>query len=279
MGPHRSASWRRRCRSRCRRSSSTCGVLQQCGLVESEKVGRVRTCRLGPATMRRAEAWIAERRAEWERGSTGSASTSPMRTRPPSSHTQQPSRRGDREMSESSTEHATFVDRADASRPRPARVFARLGLGRGQGAMVRAAHPRRATSWSSGSAAASASRLDGPDGARYTYAAVYRDIVAGRADRLHLRDVPRRRAHLGFGGDGRDRRGGGGHGADAHRAGRVPRRPRQPRRARARNARDRSRSSRRWSRHERRSPPGRPAPRRTAEGLAGQPSTCCAAGC
>jgi DNA-binding transcriptional ArsR family regulator len=42
-------------------------VLQDSGLVESEKVGRVRTCRVRPATMRQAEKWIAERRAEWER--------------------------------------------------------------------------------------------------------------------------------------------------------------------------------------------------------------------
>jgi DNA-binding transcriptional ArsR family regulator len=42
-------------------------VLQESGLVDSEKVGRVRTCRVSPATMRRAEGWIAERRAEWER--------------------------------------------------------------------------------------------------------------------------------------------------------------------------------------------------------------------
>ena len=42
-------------------------VLQECGLVESEKVGRVRTCRVRPATMRSAEDWIAERRDEWER--------------------------------------------------------------------------------------------------------------------------------------------------------------------------------------------------------------------
>src|ERR1700745_999920 len=41
--------------------------LQECGLVDSEKVGRVRTCRVRPATMRQAEHWIAERRAEWER--------------------------------------------------------------------------------------------------------------------------------------------------------------------------------------------------------------------
>jgi DNA-binding transcriptional ArsR family regulator len=42
-------------------------VLQESGLIESEKVGRVRTCRVSPVTMRRAESWIAERRAEWER--------------------------------------------------------------------------------------------------------------------------------------------------------------------------------------------------------------------
>jgi DNA-binding transcriptional ArsR family regulator len=42
-------------------------VLHECGLVDSEKVGRVRTCRVRPATMRQAESWIAERRAEWER--------------------------------------------------------------------------------------------------------------------------------------------------------------------------------------------------------------------
>jgi len=42
-------------------------VLQRSGLVRSEKVGRVRTCRLEPAPMRALEAWIAEHRAIWER--------------------------------------------------------------------------------------------------------------------------------------------------------------------------------------------------------------------
>ena len=41
-------------------------VLQQVGLVRSEKVGRVRTCRLEPAPMRTVERWIAEHRATWE---------------------------------------------------------------------------------------------------------------------------------------------------------------------------------------------------------------------
>jgi DNA-binding transcriptional ArsR family regulator len=42
-------------------------VLQRSGLVRSEKVGRVRTCRLEPAPMRAVERWIADHRAIWER--------------------------------------------------------------------------------------------------------------------------------------------------------------------------------------------------------------------
>jgi DNA-binding transcriptional ArsR family regulator len=41
-------------------------VLQRSGLVRSEKVGRVRTCRLEPGPMRALENWIAEHRALWE---------------------------------------------------------------------------------------------------------------------------------------------------------------------------------------------------------------------
>jgi DNA-binding transcriptional ArsR family regulator len=41
-------------------------VLQKSGLVHSEKVGRVRTCRLEPAPMRSVEQWIAQHRATWE---------------------------------------------------------------------------------------------------------------------------------------------------------------------------------------------------------------------
>jgi DNA-binding transcriptional ArsR family regulator len=42
-------------------------VLESSGLVRSEKVGRVRTCRIDPAALRTAEQWITERRASWER--------------------------------------------------------------------------------------------------------------------------------------------------------------------------------------------------------------------
>jgi DNA-binding transcriptional ArsR family regulator len=42
-------------------------VLRRSGLVSSEKVGRVRTCRLESAPMRAVERWIAEHRETWER--------------------------------------------------------------------------------------------------------------------------------------------------------------------------------------------------------------------
>src|SRR5437870_3776207 len=42
-------------------------VLQASGLVRSEKIGRVRTCRIQPAALRSAEQWLAERRTTWER--------------------------------------------------------------------------------------------------------------------------------------------------------------------------------------------------------------------
>jgi DNA-binding transcriptional ArsR family regulator len=41
-------------------------VLETGGLVESEKHGRVRTCRLMPGAMKGAENWLAEQRAIWE---------------------------------------------------------------------------------------------------------------------------------------------------------------------------------------------------------------------
>ena len=42
-------------------------VLEGSGLVRSEKVGRVRTCRIEPATLSAAERWIADRKSTWER--------------------------------------------------------------------------------------------------------------------------------------------------------------------------------------------------------------------
>jgi DNA-binding transcriptional ArsR family regulator len=42
-------------------------VLEASGLVASEKVGRVRTCRVEPKALRTAEQWISARRTGWER--------------------------------------------------------------------------------------------------------------------------------------------------------------------------------------------------------------------
>ncbi len=42
-------------------------VLEESGVVRSEKVGRVRTCRLAPEGLKLAERWISERRGLWER--------------------------------------------------------------------------------------------------------------------------------------------------------------------------------------------------------------------
>ncbi len=41
-------------------------VLEASGLVRSEKVGRVRTCRIEPAGLRLAEDWIRRQRIAWE---------------------------------------------------------------------------------------------------------------------------------------------------------------------------------------------------------------------
>lgn len=42
-------------------------VLESSGLVRSQKVGRVRTCRMQPQALQRARRWIDERRQTWER--------------------------------------------------------------------------------------------------------------------------------------------------------------------------------------------------------------------
>jgi len=41
-------------------------VLEDAGLVRSEKTGRVRTCRIEPDALRAAEAWVTGQRTAWE---------------------------------------------------------------------------------------------------------------------------------------------------------------------------------------------------------------------
>lgn len=42
------------------------GVLEQAGLVSTEKVGRVRTCKLGPRGLEQEAAWIERYRQLWD---------------------------------------------------------------------------------------------------------------------------------------------------------------------------------------------------------------------
>jgi DNA-binding transcriptional ArsR family regulator len=42
-------------------------VLEESGLIQTEKVGRVRTCRIEPAGLSAAAQWISDRRSMWER--------------------------------------------------------------------------------------------------------------------------------------------------------------------------------------------------------------------
>jgi hypothetical protein len=42
------------------------GVLEQAGLVRTEKVGRVRTCMLGPRRLDEERAWIERYRRLWD---------------------------------------------------------------------------------------------------------------------------------------------------------------------------------------------------------------------
>lgn len=42
-------------------------ILEEAGLVKTEKVGRVRSCRIDSAGLNAAADWLAARRPEWER--------------------------------------------------------------------------------------------------------------------------------------------------------------------------------------------------------------------
>lgn len=42
-------------------------ILEESGLVVTEKTGRVRTCRIEPGGLSAAEKWIGDRRTTWER--------------------------------------------------------------------------------------------------------------------------------------------------------------------------------------------------------------------
>lgn len=42
-------------------------LLEKCGLVRTEKIGRTRTCSIRPEGLQRLEKWIAERKSLWQK--------------------------------------------------------------------------------------------------------------------------------------------------------------------------------------------------------------------
>ena len=42
------------------------GILESAGIVDSEKIGRVRICRLSPDGLSPAERWLSAQRSQWE---------------------------------------------------------------------------------------------------------------------------------------------------------------------------------------------------------------------
>lgn len=78
-------------------------VLEECGLVRSEKAGRTRTCRLEPEVLRRAEDWIRRQRTDWELrlDALGSFLGGPVTA--PSVHSNR-----EKPMTERSVKHSTF---------------------------------------------------------------------------------------------------------------------------------------------------------------------------
>lgn len=42
-------------------------VLESAGVIVTEKVGRVRSCRIDPRVLREAERWLTQQRTDWER--------------------------------------------------------------------------------------------------------------------------------------------------------------------------------------------------------------------
>jgi DNA-binding transcriptional ArsR family regulator len=42
-------------------------LLEKCGLVQTEKIGRTRSCSIKPEGLQRLEKWIAERKSLWQK--------------------------------------------------------------------------------------------------------------------------------------------------------------------------------------------------------------------
>ena len=193
-------------------------VLEASGLVRSEKVGRVRTCRIEPAALRRAEQWIAERRTTWERRLDRLGDYLAERRRTPEERLLM-------------SRHPRHLQSSSApTTPPPARVFAALAdpAVKAAGSPAR---PKELGDYELDFRVGGRERnRGGPPGApMHIYDALLPRHRAGPAHRLlTYDDVPRRHANLGLAGDDRAQARRRRHAADVYRAGRLPRRPRRP---------------------------------------------------
>ena len=41
-------------------------LLEECGVIQTQKTGRIRTCRIEPQALGMVERWLSDRRAMWE---------------------------------------------------------------------------------------------------------------------------------------------------------------------------------------------------------------------
>ena len=212
-------------------------VLESCGLVRSEKVGRTRTCRLEPVGLQLAADWFAGQRAAWERrldrlGEVLEADLAP-KGRPIAPPSPSPPK-GPGHMTSTSNrrtaEHGTFTITRTYPAP-PERVFAAWSSrdARRAGSAIR---PRRTAPRLPGRRRGDQQRRPSRGSWCPPTRRPYKDIVPAGADRLRLHDGGRRHADLRLGHHGRVRRRGGRHDADLHRTGRLPRRRRHARRPR-----------------------------------------------
>jgi DNA-binding transcriptional ArsR family regulator len=67
-------------------------VLEESGVIRTEKVGRVRTCHIEPAGLSVAARWIAERRVLWERRLDRLGQVLDEEDEPPSGPTKKPAK-------------------------------------------------------------------------------------------------------------------------------------------------------------------------------------------
>jgi uncharacterized protein YndB with AHSA1/START domain/DNA-binding transcriptional ArsR family regulator len=144
-------------------------VLESCGIVRSEKVGRTRTCRLEPVGLRLAEDWFAGQRALWERrlDRLGKALGDDLAAEQTSLHP-----REELEMTSRTTEHGTFTVTRTYPVP-PERVFAAWSNQEAKARWFGA--PGHQLDFRVGGT--EINRGGPPGGPVYTYDATYRDIV------------------------------------------------------------------------------------------------------